>query len=292
MKIAVYGRSFSNEARPYIEKLYHFLQARQIEVKVFDKLQTFVRECCDLGVDLEAFSNHKELCAWSPDFLISLGGDGTILDATTLVRDSRIPILGINTGRLGFLSNVSKTEIETSLQAVVEGKYRVSERSLISVESESLQIEMPFAMNEVTLSRKDTTAMVSVEVWIDGDFLNSYWADGLILATPTGSTGYSLSCNGPIIMPGSQSFVLTPITPHNLTARPFVIPNQCEVKMRVNSRERQNLISLDSRIYSLDNGAEITLRMADFRISLIETAEHHFAQTLRNKFMWGLDKRN
>jgi NAD+ kinase len=151
---------------------------------------------------------------------------------------------------------------------------------------------MPFALNEVAVSRKDTTAMVTVEVTIDGEFLNSYWADGLIVATPTGSTGYSLSCNGPIIMPGSKTFVITPVAPHNLTTRPFVIPNTCEITLKVNTREEQCLVSLDSRIYSVPNGTEFKLSLADFTIALVETKNETFAKTLRNKLMWGLDKRN
>lgn len=292
MKIAVYGRGFSGEARPYLENLEAFLIEKGAEIQLFRDLQQFVESHCQWQRRYASFANHSDLQAWNPDFLISLGGDGTILDATTLIRDSGIPIIGINTGRLGFLSNVGKEEIAHSLAAVWTGNYRISERSLINVECESLALEMPFALNEVSLSRKDTTAMVTVELWIDGNFLNAYWADGLIVATPTGSTGYSLSCNGPIIMPGSECFVLTPIAPHNLTARPVVIPDHSVVRMRVSSRESQNLLSLDSRIYSIGNGVDIYLRKAPFRIGMVEAEDHHFAQTLRNKFMWGMDQRN
>jgi NAD+ kinase len=292
MKVAVFGKVISPEARPDIETLHRILIEAGIEFVVFEGLNNFIIEHCDLGLDFPTFSNHKDLTNYAPDFLITIGGDGTILDATTLVRDSKIPIVGINTGRLGFLSNVSRNKIQEAIAALIAGKYKLSERSLLALKSDALDLEMPFALNEVAISRKDTTAMVTVEVTINGEFFNNYWADGLIVATPTGSTGYSLSCNGPIIMPGSDTFVLTPVAPHNLTARPFVIPNSCQVKLKVNSREAQSLVSLDSRIYAVPNGTEINLSLANFTIALVETKNETFAKTLRNKLMWGLDKRN
>jgi len=182
--------------------------------------------------------------------------------------------------------------IEENLEALFRKDYRLSHRRLLHLDTKALDLDLPFAMNEITVSRKDTTAMVTVEVYIDGEFFNNYWADGLIVATPTGSTGYSLSCNGPIMMPGSETWVITPIAPHNLTARPFVIPNSCEIELRVQSREERSLVSLDSRIYSIPNGESLKIRMADFDIALVETADHTFAKTLRNKLMWGMDKRN
>ncbi len=292
MRIAVFGKKISAEARHDIENLHQTLVEQKIEFKVFHRLNTFIKEHCDLGLELEEFRSHEDLLEYAPDYLITIGGDGTILDATTLIRDSGIPILGINTGRLGFLSNVNRKNIKESIQALVEGDFSLNQRRLLSMEAPSLQLEMPFALNEITVSRKDTTAMVTVEVKIDGEFFNNYWADGLIIATPTGSTGYSLSCNGPIMMPGSETFVLTPIAPHNLTARPFVIPNTCEVELVVRSREEQNLVSLDSRIYSIANGEGLKVRLANFTIALVETPDHTFAKTLRNKLMWGMDKRN
>ncbi len=292
MRIAVFGKKISAEAREDIEKLHRVLLDHNINFKVFHRLNTFIKEHCDLGLDLQEYRSHEDLLNYAPDFLITIGGDGTILDATTLVRDSGIPILGINTGRLGFLSNVNRKNIEDSIKALLNKNYRLNQRRLLSLDCPSLKLEMPFALNEITVSRKDTTAMVTVEVKINGEFFNNYWADGLIVATPTGSTGYSLSCNGPIIMPGSETFVITPIAPHNLTARPFVIPNTCEVELTVRSREEQNLISLDSRIYSIANGESLKIGLASFTIALVETPDHTFAQTLRNKMMWGMDKRN
>lgn len=292
MKIAVFGKKFRAEAREDIENLYRILVEHKIDFKVFHRLNSFIVEHCDLGLDLSEFRSHQDLLDYNPDFLITIGGDGTILDATTLVRDSGIPILGINTGRLGFLSNVNRKNIEESIQALVDHNFSLNQRRLLSMDCPSLNLEMPFALNELTVSRKDTTAMVTVEVSINGEFFNNYWADGLIIATPTGSTGYSLSCNGPIMMPGSETFVITPIAPHNLTARPFVIPNSCEVELVVSSREEQNLVSLDSRIYSIANGERLKVRLANFTIAMVETPDHTFAKTLRNKMMWGMDKRN
>jgi NAD+ kinase len=292
MRVAVFGKKFSGDARPDIENLHAILQQSGIQFRVYHRLNDFIKEHCDLGLDLGEFRGHKDLIAYAPDFLITIGGDGTILDATTLVRDSGIPILGINTGRLGFLSNVSRGKIAQSIQALKDKNYTLSARHLLHLDCDSLDLEMPFALNEITVSRKDTTAMVTVEVTINGEFINNYWADGLIIATPTGSTGYSLSCNGPIIMPGSKTLVLTPIAPHNLTARPFVIPNSCEIELKISSREEWNLVSLDSRIYSIKNGESLKVRLADFTIAMVETADHTFANTLRNKLMWGMDKRN
>lgn len=292
MKIAVYGKKITAESRPYIEDLHKQLRAVGAEVRVYVALQHFLQAHCDLGFELAQFGNHEELWAYGPDFLITIGGDGTILDAATLVRDSGIPILGINTGRLGFLSNVSKENIPQAINALTSGRYGVGERRLLTLNAASLDLDLNFALNEVTVSRKDSTAMVTVQVWINDQFLNSYWADGLIVATPTGSTGYSLSCNGPIIMPGAESLVITPIAPHNLNVRPFVIPNHYKIKLLVESREGQFLVSLDSRIYTAEVGEALVLETAPFNLRLVETEVQNFAQTLRNKLLWGMDKRN
>lgn len=293
MKIAVFGKKISQEARPYIEKLHEQLVDKGMQIKVFYGLNRFIEEHCDLGLTFETFRDHKELLDYAPDILITIGGDGTILDAATLVRDSGIPILGINTGRLGFLSNVSREEIAEAIHSIEQGNYSIDERRVLSLDHEKdLDLDLNFALNEITVSRKDTTAMVTIKVWINDQFLNSYWADGLIIATPTGSTGYSLSCNGPIIMPGAESLVITPIAPHNLNVRPFVIPNKYRIRLQVESREEQFLVSLDSRIYSVENGKTLELSMANFNIRLVQTEIQNFPQTLRNKLLWGIDKRN
>lgn len=292
MKVAVFGKSISIDSRPFIEVLHRKLGELDAEIFVFRRLNQFIVDHCDLDLNFQEFSSHQDLLNIQPDFLITVGGDGTILDAVTLVRDSGIPILGINTGRLGFLSNVSREKIEEAVGALHSGNYSIDERHLLTLKDSGLDLDLNFALNEITVSRKDTTAMVTVHAWIDDQYLNSYWADGLIIATPTGSTGYSLSCGGPIIMPGSQNFVITPIAPHNLNVRPFVIPNDSTIKLKVEGREKQFLVSLDSRIYSVDNGTELYLELGKFRIKMIKTEVQDFTETLRNKLLWGLDRRN
>lgn len=292
MKVAVYGKSITEESRPFIEGFHQELIDVNAQVIVFNSLDTFIKEKCNIEINYQTFGDHQTLIEFKPDYLVTIGGDGTILDAVTLVRDSGIPILGINTGRLGFLANVSKENIRNAMRALKSKAYVIDERNLIRVDSDQMDLDLNFAMNEITVSRKDTTAMVTVKVWINDEFLNSYWADGLIVATPTGSTGYSLSCGGPIIMPGSQNFVITPIAPHNLNVRPFVIPNSYKLRLKVEGREPQFLVSLDSRIYTLDAGSEIELKLENFKIKMIETEAQSFTSTLRNKLLWGLDKRN
>jgi NAD+ kinase len=292
MRVAIFGKNITKESRPFVEDLHHKLKELSFDICINKRLHRFIEEHCDLSLTFEQYTTHEDLIAFAPDYLITLGGDGTILDAVTLVRDSGIPILGVNLGRLGFLSNVNKEQVGAALEALAAKAYAIDERVLLNMQSDALELDMNFALNEVAVSRKDTTAMITVHVRINGEFLNSYWADGLIIATPTGSTGYSLSCGGPIIMPGSESLVLTPIAPHNLNVRPFVIPNNCEITLSVEGREKQFLVSLDSRIYTIASGAELTIKLERFKIKLIETDIQGFSSTLRNKLLWGLDRRN
>ncbi len=242
----------------------------------------------------QTFSSHTELDS-SFDMLISIGGDGTMLRAATLVRDSGIPLLGVNAGRLGFLASVQKENIANFLQLVIEKKYTISPRSLLSLqcipENEDIQ-ELNFALNEISVSRKDTTSMITIETDLNDEYLNSYWADGLIIATPTGSTGYSLSCGGPILTPDVSSFVITPIAPHNLNARPLVIPDSTEIRLRVSGREDFYLVSLDSRIASVRNESILIIKKTPYKINMVEIMGETFLKTLRNKLLWGEDKRN
>ncbi|HEX9151794.1 MAG TPA: NAD kinase, partial [Flavobacterium sp.] len=242
----------------------------------------------------KTFASHTELDQ-SFDLLISIGGDGTILRAATLVRNSGIPILGINAGRLGFLATVQKENIAEFMQFVIDKKYTLSKRTLLSLtcstENESIQ-EINFAMNEITVSRKDTTAMITIDTYLDDEYLNSYWADGLIISTPTGSTGYSLSCGGPILTPTVKSLVITPIAPHNLTARPLVVPDETEIKLKVSGREDNYLVSLDSRVTTIKNESILTIKKTPFQINMVEIPDETFLKTLRSKLLWGEDKRN
>ncbi len=229
------------------------------------------------------------------DFFISVGGDGTMLKAITYVRDLNIPVVGINTGRLGFLSTIPKEDITHQLNKLISGDYNISERTLIQVKtngSEQNKRELNFALNEVSINRKNSTSMIRVDVWVDREHLNTYWSDGLIVATPTGSTGYSLSCGGPIIHPEAANMLITPIAPHNLNARPLIIPDDCEVRLKVSAGESHHLMSLDSRLETLVNNTEITLQKAPFCIKMVHLSETSFIKTLREKMYWGEDKRN
>ena len=244
--------------------------------------------------EYKTFNSHKCLDS-SFDILVSIGGDGTILRAATFVRDLGVPIIGINAGRLGFLAKVQKESIEQFLQIVLQKKYTISQRTLLSLacspENEQIN-ELNFAMNEITVSRKDTTSMITIETYLNDEYLNSYWADGLIISTPTGSTGYSLSCGGPVLTPEVKGLVITPIAPHNLNARPLVITDDTIIKLKVSGRENQYLVSLDSRIATLDNNSILTIRKTPFQINMVEIPDETFLNTLRNKLLWGEDKRN
>ena len=229
------------------------------------------------------------------DLLISIGGDGTILRAITYVEDLGIPIVGINTGRLGFLATIQFNEIRAAFKTILSKNYKISERSLLCIETlpeNDLIKQTNYALNEIAVSRKNTTSMITVETKLNNEYLTSYWSDGLIISTPTGSTGYSLSCGGPVITPDTNSLVLTPIAPHNLSARPLVIPDSTEIELRVSGREDHYLVSLDSRIATLHNNTIIKIKKAPFSIKMIELLDESFLDTLRLKLLWGEDKRN
>lgn len=294
MKVAIYGQYYQNDTRPIIKDIFLFFNANNVELFIEEHFLKILYEQEILKREYKTFKSHKCLDS-SFDILVSIGGDGTILRAATFVRDSGIPIIGINAGRLGFLAKVQKENIETFLQLVLEKKYTISKRTLLSLKCspENEQInEINFAMNEVTVSRKDTTSMITIETSLNDEYLNSYWADGLIISTPTGSTGYSLSCGGPVLTPDVKSLVITPIAPHNLNARPLVIPDDTEIKLKVSGREDQYLVSLDSRIATLDNNSILTIRKTPFQINMVEIPNETFLKTLRNKLLWGEDKRN
>jgi len=296
MRIALFGRAPKPANLPYVEVVLEKLVEEGVEFSVYHTL----RPACDeiikeefKEVQFSTYANEEELAQFDPHFLISLGGDGTILEATVLIQSKDIAILGINMGRLGFLANVAKSNIITSLDALFTGRFQLDFRSLLQARSSSTHVMKPnFALNEITIARKETTSMITVHTYLNGAYLNSYWADGLIISTPTGSTGYSLSCGGPIIMPNSENFVLTPIAPHNLTMRPFVISDNNTLRLRVESRENEFLASLDSRMHSFDTETELFVQKADFRIALVQTEMQDFPSTLRNKLSWGLDHRN
>lgn len=293
MKVAIFGQYYQNDTRPIIKDIFVFFNKNNVELVIEKNFLKILYEQEIVAKHYNTFASHIDLDS-SFDILISIGGDGTILRAATFVRDSGIPMLGVNAGRLGFLAKVQKENIESFLQIVLDKEYTISERTLLTMECmpNSSEIDINFAMNEVTVSRKDTTSMITIDTYLNGEHLNSYWADGLIISTPTGSTGYSMSCGGPILTPDVKGFVITPIAPHNLSARPLVIPDDTEIKLKVSGREEQYLVSLDSRISSINNNSELVIKKTPFKINMVEIQEETFLKTLRNKLLWGEDKRN
>lgn len=294
MKIAIYGQYYQNSTEPIIKDIFVFFNKNNVELVIESNFLEMLYDKQIIERQYQTFSSYTELDQ-TFDLLVSIGGDGTILRAATLVRDSGVPILGVNAGRLGFLATVQKEDIATFLQLVIDKKYTISPRTLLSLTcnppNPALQ-DINFAMNDISISRKDTASMITIDTYLNGEFLNSYWADGLILSTPTGSTGYSLSCGGPILTPDVKSLVITPIAPHNLNARPLVIPDQTEIELRVSGREENYLVSLDSRITSVENESILTIKKTPFKINMIEIPEETFLKTLRSKLLWGEDKRN
>lgn len=294
MKVAIYGQYYLNSTGPIIKDIFVFFNSNNVEMVIESDFLKILYEKEIVRKEYKTFDSHQELDA-SFDMLISIGGDGTILRAATLVRDSGVPILGINAGRLGFLANVQKENIAEFMQFVIEKKYSISKRTLLSLtcspENEAIN-EINFAMNEISVSRKDTTSMITIDTYLNNEFLNSYWADGLIIATPTGSTGYSLSCGGPILTPSVEGLVITPIAPHNLNARPLVVPDETEIRLKVSGREENYLISLDSRIASVKNESVLTIKKTPFQINMVEIPDETFFKTLRTKLLWGEDRRN
>ena len=293
-KVAIYGQSYSISAEKEIQILLEVLQENNIGCILEKKFYDLLREGNILENRYPTFSDFYDLNT-SFDALFTLGGDGTILRAVTYIRDLGIPILGINTGRLGFLATINKKNIKESVELILKGEFTIQERTLLSVKTTPKTeefSELNFALNEVTIARKNTTSMIGVRTSLNQEYLTNYWADGLIVATPTGSTGYSLSCSGPVILPNSKSFIITPIAPHNLNARSMVISDETNIKLTIDSREKDFLISLDSRITSVPKNTEIFIEKAPFSIRSIIPNNQSFLQTLRSKLLWGEDTRN
>lgn len=292
MRIAIYGRNFNDTVLPYVQEIFDQLEAFKIKPLIFSKFKNFLQGKIKLPANVTTFHNNKELTG-KADVLLTLGGDGTLLDTVTLIKDSGIPVMGINFGRLGFLASVNKIEIKSALTQLIRGEFTLENRSLLALESESnLFGGDNFALNDVTIHRRDTSAMMVIHASMNGEFINSYWADGLIIATPTGSTAYSLSCGGPIIYPGSENFVVTPIAPHNLNVRPMVLPDANTLSFEVEARESKFLVSCDSRTATVERSVKISLKRASFGLNLIRLSNETYLKTLRNKLLWGIDTRN
>lgn len=294
MKVGIYGQYYKGEALSYIKVLLKSLSKNKIEVVIEEQFYKLIKSNNFPESTYKTFKSYKDLNS-SFDVFLTVGGDGTFLRAVTYVRDLNIPILGINIGRLGFLANIQKDVIPQAIDLLLNKKYEISERSLLSVSTNEKNKDITqfnIALNEISVSRKNTTSMVTVETYLDNEYLTSYWADGLIVATPTGSTGYSLSCGGPVIAPNAKSLVLTPIAPHNLNARPLIISDETQIKLKIISREKQALLSMDSRMAAVTNNTEITIQKAPYTLKTIQLHHQSFLKTLREKLLWGEDKRN
>ncbi|MEO7524548.1 MAG: NAD kinase [Ferruginibacter sp.] len=292
MKIAIYSRGIENNQLQDISLLLHEIMNHGAEPVFFQDFFNQFYSAIEIPGKYSTFSSGDDLDA-SIDCMISLGGDGTMLDTVTLVKDSGIPVLGINYGRLGFLANMGKEEIHSAMDAIVNRKYVLDKRTLLHLDANiPLFGNTPYALNEFSLHKKDTSPMIKIHTYLNGEFLNTYWADGLIVATPTGSTGYSLSCNGPVVFPDSGSFVITPVAPHNLNIRPIVVPDNTIVSFEVEGRTDGFLCTLDSRREIVTKEIQLAVKKETFGINLMRMHENNFLQTLRNKLSWGLDKRN
>ena len=292
MKIALFGKNLTENNVEYVQLLVDKIAALGISMVIYEAFYNTINKSIRFSENVQTFSSHIEIKK-DVDFLLSIGGDGTLLDTITLVRDSGVPILGINLGRLGFLASINKEMIIPALNSLLEGNYILDKRTLVSLETPSNPFgEMNYALNEMTVYKQLPLSMIRVKVFVDGEFLNTYWSDGLIISTPTGSTGYSLSCGGPILYPGASSFVITPIAPHNLNVRPMIISDDSVLSFEIEDRSTSFLITLDSRSETIDSKIQLAVRKADFAFNLVRFNNEDYLTTLRTKLMWGLDNRN
>lgn len=295
MKVGIYGQFYHKNSEFYIKQLLDVLEKENIDVFIEEGFLEIIRENDIIGKAYQHFPTFKSLDD-SYDLFFSVGGDGTILKSVNFVQKLNIPIVGINTGRLGFLATIQKEEFEESIIEILKQNYIISKRELLCLEAKSGNGKklpgLNFALNDIVINRKNTTSMITVETWLDDRYLNAYWADGLIVTTATGSTGYSMSCGGPIISPKTNAIALTPIAPHNLNARPLIIPSETVLTLRVKTREDEFLVAMDSNLVSLKRDTVLTIKKAPFKIDLVMMNEDSFIKTLRQKLLWGEDKRN
>jgi NAD+ kinase len=291
MKVALHGLALKSEYFLKVKSLFYVLANFKFEVFVTKQFEKQLIAFPDLKSKFRTLENKAEMSQM--DLMISIGGDGTLLDTVCQVGSLEIPILGLNTGRLGFLATVATDTIEEAIHFLAEGNFLLESRTLISLESsKSLFGRHNFALNEFTIHKRDTSSMITVHTYIDGKYLNSYWADGLIIATPTGSTGYSLSCGGPLISPEAKNLVITPVSPHNLNVRPIIVSDESEISFTIEGRSEKFLISLDSRSTSISSEVKLLVKKENFEAKLIKLPNYHFFDTLREKLNWGFDMRN
>ena len=292
MTIAIFGSPYLEHFSKYIQHLIKKLESEHINLIIEEEFSVFLKNNIRFNKAFSTFNSYETLKN-KADFLFSIGGDGTLLKAVTYVRESDIPILGINTGRLGFISSISADQIDDAVTDILKGNYTINERTLLElITDKKLFKDKNFALNEVAVSKKDTSSMIRIDAFVDDEFLNTYWADGLVVSTPTGSTGYSLSCGGPIIMPGTNNIIITPNAPHNLNVRPIVIDDNSVIKLKVEDRDQLALVSLDSRSRAFGAETELTIKKAAFKTKLVQPQNNSFTKTIRHKLMWGLDKRS
>ena len=293
MILAIYNRIFEEHHIPIYQAFFAAIEGHNIELSIYKDLYENMTDYLDLSdINTETFNDANDLNPLT-DFFISFGGDGTTLDAVLFVTNKQIPILGINLGRLGFLADVPKEDIAFAVQCLLNRNYTIESRNLLKLDSNiPLFDKHPYALNDFTLLKKDTSSMIKINAYLNGQFLNTYWCDGLIVATPTGSTGYSLSCGGPIVFPQTHAFVITPISPHNMNVRPLVVPNDYVISFEVEGRADHFLCTLDSRQEAIDKTVMLAVRKADFSIKLVRIASNNFLDTIKNKMYWGVDSRN
>ncbi len=291
-KIAIYGRSFDNSFSIFVQELFDIITSYNWGITVYEPYFSYLKPRLNINANLETFKKHSDI-EKDVDLLISIGGDGTFLETIHVVKDSRIPILGVNAGRLGFLASTQKEDIKRVLEQIKDGRYRLQKRSVIKLNNDlDLFNGENYALNELTVHKKDSSSMITIHTYIDDLFLNSYWADGLIISTPTGSTAYNLSCGGPILVPGSKDFVITPIAPHNLNVRPVVVPDSRTITLKIEGRSKEFLCSMDSRSVPIDSSMELVITRANFYINIVQTEDQNFLNTIRRKMHWGADERN
>lgn len=291
MRIGIHGKDFQAKSTHFIEKIFGQLKQRKAEVWLSSKFIKQVKSSLLEDFKHKIFEQGDNLR--SLDFFFSLGGDGTMLESVTYIGKAEVPILGINTGRLGFLAITSRDDIDKALEAIFTGDYKVESRTLLKLNSTPKLFEpLNFALNDFTIMKKDTSSMITVHVFVDGELLNSYWSDGIIVSTPTGSTGYSLSCGGPLVYPKSESFIITAVSPHNLGTRPIVISDKSEITFEIEGRSKKYLVSLDSRFETIDDTVKLKIKKERFYVKLVQLPGHHYFNTLRQKLNWGLDIRN
>ena len=291
MNIGIHGKEFSKHSLPFVLDVFSILKANKANVIVSSKVDRNLKSSAFKKFKFDVYQPGENL--ENLDVMLSIGGDGTMLDSVTHIGKTEVPILGINTGRLGFLATISMEETEMSIEELFDRKFKVDKRDLLQLETDvDLFAGLNFALNDFTVVKKDTSSMITVHTFIDGEFLNSYWSDGIIVSTPTGSTGYSMSCGGPLVFPKSGNFVITPVSPHNLTVRPIVVSDTSAISFQVEGRSKKFLVSLDSRIATVDSSVMLKIVKAKFKVNLVQLKGQHYFKTLRQKLNWGLDIRN